>query len=121
MNKTKKYKSTEEPWQIDDDEGVLRNFIYNGVTGQPICCVAMFDQRDYEDYLRGDGEEPNNHADRYDELEGNSFLLLNALRMYKILKKIQDRHLCGDIIDGEIDMVLNSIENHIDDGKKITE
>lgn len=121
MNKTKNYKCTEEPWQLDDDEGALRNFIYNGVTGQPICCVAMFDQREYDDFNKGVAEKPDYHADRFDELEGNSFLLLNALRMYKILKKIQGNYSCGNIIDGEIKMVLNSVENHIDDGKKITE
>ena len=121
MSKWENYECTEEPWQLDDDEGALRNFIYNGVTGQPICCVAMFDQRDYEDFLCKKGNKPEYHSEKYDELNGNSFLLLNALRMYKILKKIQGRHLYEDIIDGEIKMVLNSIENHIDDGEKITE
>lgn len=119
MNKTKKYNCTGEPWQLDNDEGALRNFIYNGITGQPICCVAMFDQREYDDFNKGVAEKPDYHAERFDELEGNSFLLLNALRMYKILKKIQGKHSCGDVIDGEIDMVLNSIENHTDDGAKI--
>lgn len=118
---TKKITFTAEPWQIDNDEGALRNFIYNGVTGQPICCVAMFDQREYDDFNKGVAEKPDYHTERFDELEGNSFLLLNALRMYKLLKKIQGKHSFGDVIDGEIDMVLNSIENHIDDGRKITE
>lgn len=118
---TKKITFTDEPWQIDNDEGALRNFIYNGVTGQPICCVAMFDQREYDDFNKGVAEKPDYHADRFDELEGNSFLLLNALRMYKLFKKIQGKHSYGDVIDGEIEMVLNSIEEHIDDGAKIKE
>lgn len=38
---------------------------------------------------------------------------------YKILKKIRGNHSCGSEIDGEIEMVLHSIENHIDDGQEI--
>lgn len=66
MDETKKFEFTPEPWQIDDDEGeTYRNFIYNGLTGQPICCVAMFDPRDYEDYIRGEGELPEYKSGQY--------------------------------------------------------
>lgn len=81
---------TPAPWQIDDDEGALRLFVYNEEHGN-ICTVSLFDQRDREAVLLG--ETPEDDPDKkeyqdFNKITANAALIAAAPEMYDLLYQI---------------------------------
>ena len=89
-NKTNEVAFTKEPWQLDDDEGAYRFYIYNGVTGKPICSVQPFDPRDREDYLKGESTAPKYTSKDRREADHNAALIVRSPIMYGLLKGAVD-------------------------------
>lgn len=83
-------KFTKGPWQVDDDEGALRLFVYSEEYGN-VCTVSLFDQRDREAVLLG--ETPEDNPDRkeyldFDKITANAALIAAAPEMYELLEAI---------------------------------
>ena len=80
-------KFTKGPWQVDDDEGALRLFVYSEEYGN-VCTVSLFDQRDREAVLLG--ETPEDNPDRkeyldFDKITANAALIAAAPEMYDFI------------------------------------
>ena len=80
-------KFTKGPWQVDDDEGALRLFVYSEEYGN-VCSVSLFDQRDREAVLLG--ETPEDNPDRkeyldFDKITANAALIAAAPEMYDFI------------------------------------
>ena len=85
-------KFTKGPWQIDDDEGALRLFLYNEEHGN-ICTVSLFDQRDREAVLLGETPEDDPNKKEYqdfDKIYANAALIAAAPEMYAMLEELYD-------------------------------
>jgi hypothetical protein len=96
---------TPAPWQIDDDEGALRLFVYNEEHGN-ICTVSLFDQRDREAVLLG--ETPEDDPDKkeyqdFNKITANAALIAAAPEMYDLLQKVVNL----EVLTGYWDMKNN--------------
>lgn len=83
-------KFTKGPWQVDDDEGALRLFVYSEEYGN-ICNVSLFDQRDREAVLLGETPEDDPNKKEYqdfDKIHANAALIAAAPEMYVLLEDL---------------------------------